>query len=111
MLQTALHTLKHLTLDSLTRTSDFRISKPLEREHKDESLRICREVVAYLRDHSRLQNMNIRAMAYQRAKITVVDPFHDRQKIRLLYSSRCYNERHGTISFKEWIDQLEFVIA
>lgn len=110
ILRTALHTLKHLTLNFLTWTSD-----PFQgREHKEEGLWICREVCAYLRDHCIIQCLKISSWSYQREIIRVFDPFHDRQESHRLAPSRragLYDRRQDAISFTEWIDQLQFVIS
>jgi hypothetical protein len=113
-LQTALYTLKHLTLECLIWTSDPTVSTSQGRGHKDECLRICREVCVYLRDHSRIQCLKIGSWSYQRERIKIFDPFHDRQEShRLVPSWRAglYDRRQDAISFTEWIDQLQFVIA
>ncbi|KAJ5131161.1 uncharacterized protein N7515_007200 [Penicillium bovifimosum] len=115
-LKTALPTLEHLTLDYITWTSDLEI--PLF--YRDEGVRVCREVLTYLRDHSRVQCLSIGTWSYHKFPIEVADHFHTpspppipsppprprpRRTIPYSYWKR-YDQRQDAISFVEWIDQL-----
>ncbi|CRL27733.1 unnamed protein product [Penicillium camemberti] len=58
-LKTALSTLTHVTLDYLIWTSDLKIPRSERRRFKEEGVRICQELLAYLRNHSRIQSLSM----------------------------------------------------
>ncbi|CAI7615908.1 unnamed protein product [Penicillium glandicola] len=115
-LETALHTLKILTLGSITWTSDLTIDPMISpyqrREHQDEGLRTCQEVCAYLRDHSLLNRLKITMWSYQRERIMLIDPVYEGRQSRSSFrpGTVLYDAKWEEIDFPEWIDQLRFSI-
>lgn len=112
LLKTALPTLKHLTLDCLTWTSDIKIQRPQTSDFQDEGVRICRGVFVYLRDYSRIQNLSIGRMCYRHQPMTVLSEFHPPRprgppplRGGIPYWKR-YDINKDTVSLEKWIDGL-----
>jgi hypothetical protein len=108
-LKTALPTLKHLTLNFLVWAGDSKIPRTQNREFQEEGARICQELLVYLRDHSKIQSLSMGMFCYKGESIKVVDAFHEppQHLQRTMPYWTHYNQRHDSISFVEWIDQLE----
>lgn len=75
---------------------------------------MCREVCAYLCDHSTLERVEVYLWNYQQQqeRFKAIDPFHVRRSHRF---GSCpgvglYDEKWDTISFNKWIDELQFSI-
>lgn len=79
-----------------------------KRKFKELGVQICQELLAYLRDHSRIQSLSIGMFYYKGKPIKVVDAFHDPPRPRRTtpYWKR-YNQRQDSISFVEWINELD----
>ncbi|KAJ5405987.1 hypothetical protein N7465_007271 [Penicillium sp. CMV-2018d] len=112
LLKTALPTLKHLTLDCLTWTSDIKIQRPQTSDFQDEGVRICRGAFVYLRDYSRIQNLSIGRMCYRHQPMTVLSEFHPPRprgppplRGAIPYWKR-YDINKDTVSLEKWIDGL-----
>lgn len=98
-LKTALHSLKHLTLDCFTWTSDLQIPHS-QKEYRDEGVPVCQEALAYLRDHSRIQYLLIGMLCYQELCMKVGDAFHAPPRPRRSAPRWTrYNQRQDAISF------------
>lgn len=107
-LKTALSTLTHVTLDYLIWTSDLKIPRSERRRFKEEGVRICQELLAYLRNHSRIQSLSMGMLYYKGHPIDVVDAFHKPPPPRRMRPYwKCYDQQQDSISFVEWIDQLD----
>ena len=110
-LQTAIHTLKHLVLHSLILTSEYKPSSPGGLEHEYEGLRVWQEIFRYLRDNPRIQYFKISHPGYQNGRLLLRDPIHDEpMPLPNSWVTRCYDISHDTITWGQWIDQLEIMI-
>ncbi|KAK9860696.1 hypothetical protein MYU51_005871 [Penicillium brevicompactum] len=110
-LQTATHTLKHLVLNSLILTSEYKPSHPGESELEYEGRRVWKEIFIYLRDHSRIQYFKISQPGYQNGRLLLRDPLHDGPRpLPNYWDMRCYDISHDKFSWGQWINQLEVMI-
>ncbi|PCG90285.1 Hypothetical protein PENO1_096740 [Penicillium occitanis (nom. inval.)] len=109
LLGSALPTMRNLTLSYITLTSDQIPASQADAQSQGE--RVWREICIFLRDNCSLQSFHIGEVCYHWERIGIFDPIHGFRGSKPLFrvsNQARYRESDSDVTFREWIDQVDF---